>query len=75
MKRLLFILLISSATATAQVPQQQLDSILRPAKTDSADFSNSAYKSDSTKMPPENQPMKRDSLPVDDRKPKPPGKK
>jgi hypothetical protein len=75
MKKLSFILLISAATATAQVSPQQADSTLHPARTDSADFSNSAYKNDTTKVPAGNQPTRRDSLPVDDRKPKTQGKK
>jgi hypothetical protein len=75
MKKLLYICILFAGNATAQVQPQQLDSILRPAKTDSADFSNPAYKKDSSSAPAGNQPMRRDSLPMDDRKPKTPPKK
>jgi len=74
MKKMLYILLVFGGSAVAQVPAQQLDSVLRPAKTDSADFSNSTYKND-TSEPPPGQPARRDSLPMDDRKPKTPPKK
>jgi len=72
MKKLFYILMLFAGTSSAQVPAQQLDSILRPAKTDSADFSNSTYKKDTSASPAINAPARRDSLPMDDRKPKPP---
>ena len=73
MKKLLFILLISGGSAIAQVPAQKLDSVLSPAKTDSADFSNTTFNNDTA--PAGHQPARRDSLPMDDRKPKTPPKK
>ena len=75
MKKLLYILIICAGTATAQVPAQDVDSLIRPGKTDSADFSNSTYKGDTTSVPSHKQPARRDSLPMDDRKPKGPPKK
>ena len=75
MKKLLVIFIMYAGSAAAQVPGQELDSLLRPAKTDSADFSNSSYKKDTTVMPSHNPPSRRDSLPIDDRNPKGPPKK
>lgn len=75
MKKLLFIFLFIAGTATAQVPGQDVDSLMLPAKTDSADFSNSSYKTDTTQKPHGTPPARRDSLPLDDRKPKGPPKK
>jgi len=75
MKKLLFILLVWAGTASAQVQGQKLDSLLRPAKTDSADFSNPAYIEDTASMPSHKQPARKDSLPADDRKPPKPPKK
>lgn len=72
MKKMLFIILLFVGSASAQIPPQQLDSVLRPAKTDSADFSNSSYKKDTFPAPSKNQPLRRDSVPMDDRKPKEP---
>ena len=75
MKKLLFLLVFCGGAVYAQVPAQDVDSLIRPGKTDSADFSSPAFKKDSTSGSSPSQPARRDSLPVDDRKPKSPGKK
>jgi hypothetical protein len=75
MKMLLIIMIFFAPTAMAQVQGEKLDSLLRPAKTDSADFSNSGYKKDPLSVPTQSQPARHDTLPMDDRKPKGPPKK
>jgi hypothetical protein len=57
--------------ASAQVPVQGSDTTLKPAMTDSTDFKGTTFK----KQEQQQAAPRRDSLPMDDRKPKNPPKK
>jgi hypothetical protein len=60
---------------SAQNPSQRTDSLFNPNRTDSAAFRDPGTKQDTSLPNTKDNTYRRDSLPMDDRKPKNPPKK